>query len=321
MCTIHGLGGGVRHAIGTGSRDVSAEIGGITMLQALDMFAEDASTHIIAIVSKPPAPEVARKVLDRVCRIGKSCAVLFLGDDASQSQLPPNIIRVDTLYDAAVAAVALANGHPFAGPVHAEQWRLAPGNDARRFAPGQHLMRALYSGGTFCTEAQVLWRRLGFDVHSNSPLGSRGLQDTGIRSGQHLALDMGGDEFTVGRPHPMIGPQARIARLLEEARDPATAVIVLDIVLGHGAHPNPADALAPAIAQAKTESSRAGRHLVIVTFACGTEEDPQRLSTQQSALREAGAHVAPNSTAAAMFAGEIAVCAKIAAAKRPAGSR
>ena len=320
-CRIHGLGGGVRHAIGTGGRDVSAEIGGITMLQALALLADDAATRVIAIVSKPPAPEVARQVLDRLREIGKPSVVLFLGADLSRERFPHGIVAVSTLYDAAAAAVALAEGHAFDAPVSARQWALAPEDDARRFAPAQRYLRALYSGGTFATEAQLLWRARGFDVHSNAPVGARAPQDTRVGGGQHIALDMGGDEFTVGRPHPMIDPQPRVARLLEEAADPSTAVIVLDVVLGYGAHPDPAGALAPAIAHAKAACAREGRHLAVVSFVCGTEDDPQRLSVQQSTLREAGALVAPNSTVAAMLAGEIVACAHIDADRRRAVRR
>ncbi|MCC6868853.1 MAG: hypothetical protein IT522_08525, partial [Burkholderiales bacterium] len=158
--------------------------------------------------------------------------------------------------------------------------------------------------GTFCTEAQILWRERGLAVHSNVPIDK---SSAGAADGAgHVALDLGSDEFTVGRPHPMIDPAPRVARITDEARDPSTAVIVLDVVLGYASHPDPAGALAPAIAQAKASCARDGRHLMVIAFVCGTEEDSQRLSTQQARLRDAGALVAPSSTAAAILAGDIA---------------
>jgi FdrA protein len=112
----------------------------------------------------------------------------------------------------------------------------------------------------------------------------------------------------------MIDPTERIARLVDEARDPSTAVIVLDVVLGYGAHDDPAGALAPAIRDAKTACADAGRNLVVATFVCGTEDDPQSLSAQRATLEAAGAIVLPGSTAAARFA---AAVVEHAAARRP----
>ncbi len=309
-CRIHALGQGVRHAIGTGGRDVSAEIGGITMIQAIDLLADDPATHAIVIVSKPPAPAVARRILDRARAIDKPFVVLFLGTDLSREQLPARIVPVGTLYDAAVAAVALAQGLAYEGAARSEPWARVAEGEARRLAPGQRYLRALYSGGTFCAEGQLLWRDLGFSVRSNAAIEKGASQATSVGSGRHIALDMGSEEFTAGRPHPMIDPGPRIARFAEEARDPSTAAIVLDLVLGYGSHPDPAGAVAPAIAEAKSACARCGRDLAVVTFVCGTEDDPQRLSAQQATLREAGALVAPNSTAAAMLAGEIALRAQ-----------
>jgi FdrA protein len=315
-CQIHALGHGVRHAIGTGGRDVSAEIGGITMMQAIDLLADDAGTQAIVIVSKPPAPAVARQILDRARTIDKPFAVLFLGADLSREKLPQRIVPVATLYDAAAQAVALCGGPAAGGAAQHDEWLRAADGEAQRLAPGQRFVRALYSGGTFCTEAQLLWRQRGLVVHSNAPLDKGAAQITDVGGGQHIALDLGSDEFTVGRPHPMIDPAPRIARLTDEARDASTAVIVLDVVLGYASHPDPAGALAPAIAQAKAACVRDGRHLAVVTFVCGTEEDPQRLSAQQATLREAGALVAPSSTAAALLAGEIAMRAQAGAGAR-----
>jgi hypothetical protein len=177
----------------------------------------------------------------------------------------------------------------------------------RQFGADQRYVRALFSGGTFCTEALLLWRRLGIEAWSNEPLeAARELVHAG-ESREHTALDLGADEFTVGRPHPMIDPQPRIDRLAREASDPSVAVIVLDVVIGHGAHPDPAGALAGPIAQAKRAATAQGRHLAVIAFVTGTERDAQGLGAQQASLREAGALVAAGSTAAARLAGAIAL--------------
>ena len=301
-CRIDALGEGIRHAIGTGGRDVYAEIGGSTMRQAIDLLAADTGTRVIAIVSKPPAPEVARQVLAQLAATGKPAAVLFLGAEVPAGGLPANVVVVSNLRDAASAAVALLRGRRFIASADGEESPGLADAESQRFAAGQRFVRGLYSGGTFCTEAQLVWRDLGLRANSNTPLDK---SDAVTGGPGHLALDLGGDEFTVGRPHPMIDPAARIERILQEANDPATAVIVIDVVLGYAGHENPAGVLAPAIVQAKALCAQAGRHLSVLAFVCGTEEDPQRLSVQQALLREAGAIVLPDSTSTARVAGEI----------------
>ena len=297
-CQIHRLGEGVSHAIGTGSRDVYEEIGGTTMLQALDLLAADNGTKVIVLVSKPPSPAVQKRVLSRLAAIEKPVVVCFLGSDTTDTS-GARISVAATLQDAAVKAVALARGNRADHAAEAE-----PRLDAvaPEFAPSQRYIRALYSGGTFCSEAQVVWRRSGIDAYSNAAIDTLHRLPDGTRSREHSAIDLGGDEFTVGRPHPMIDPRMRIERLLQEATDPAVAVIVLDVVLGYGSHQDPAGALAPAIQAAKEIAAREGRHLSIICFVCGTEEDPQRLSVQQQKLQEVKARLASSSTAAAMLA-------------------
>jgi len=291
---IHRLGSGVSQAIGTGGRDVYEAIGGITMLQAIDVLAADEVTKVIAIVSKPPAAAVTEKVLKRLAAVGKPAVVLFLGSDAKGGAA--NVHTVATLFECAAQAVALATGKP----AIAEEAAKVP---TVKFAQGQRWLRALYSGGTFCTEAQLIWKPLGLHTWSNVPVDKAdALENPKQSSREHSAIDLGDDEFTVGRPHPMIDQGARIERLLKEAADPEVAVIVLDVVLGYGAHADPAGALAPAIREAKAIAARAGRELAIVAFACGTDDDPQPLRAQDKALLASGALVAQSSVAAARLA-------------------
>jgi FdrA protein len=285
-CRIDALGQGISHAIGTGGRDVREEIGGATMLQAIELLAADAGTQVIGIVSKPPAPAVARRVIEALGACGKPAVVLFLGADLSAQPLPASVTAVDTLEDAAAACVARVTGQRFAPGMPGDDDLHAAQAEARRLARGQRNIRGLFSGGTFATEAKLLWK----------PLGSG-----------HAAIDLGDDEFTVGRPHPMIDPSLRLERIASDAADPETAVIVLDVVLGYAAHDDPAGVLRPVIVRAQADAARAGRHLSVVAFVCGTEADPQSLARQQQVLRDAGAIVAAGSTAAARLAAEIAL--------------
>jgi len=294
---IHHLGGGVSHAIGTGGRDVSAAVGGRSMLAGIDALAADAATSVIVIVSKPPAPEVTPVVIERLRAAGKPAVVLFLGAAVSGGG---NIHPATTLLDAAQKAVALAGAEPAATAAK-------PGAGTTGRAPTQRYLRALFSGGTYCTEAQVIWRDAGVVTHSNVPLDkSRALADP-RSSVAHTAVDLGEDFFTVGKPHPMIDPATRIARIAAESADPETAVLLLDVVLGYGSHDDPAGALAPAIRGAQAAARAAGRTLPVVAFVCGTEEDPQRRSRQEATLVAAGAIVASSSTDAARLALTLAV--------------
>jgi hypothetical protein len=158
-------------------------------------------------------------------------------------------------------------------------------------------VRGLFSGGTFCTEAQVALKAAGIASWSNVPLDKTHALPDPNRSREHTMLDLGDDDFTVGKPHPMIDPSTRIARIAQEAADPETAVLLLDIVLGYAGHSDPAGALSEAIMQAK-----AGRDLPVVAFVCGTEEDPQVRSKQEQTLKAAGCLVAASSTQAASWA-------------------
>jgi FdrA protein len=303
-CQIHALGEGVSHAIGTGSRDVYWEIGGTTLLAGLDLLARDPATRVIAIVSKPPAQSVAERALAAARASGKPTVVLFLGAELSGGG---NIHPVATLEEAAATAVALARGER--PPSGARAVATPAGFDATiaKLVPSQRYLRGLYSGGTYCTEAQLVWRRAGISAWSNAPLEKRYALPHGAPSRDHTAIDLGADEFTVGRPHPMIDFEGRIERLAAEARDPTVAAIVLDVVLGYGAHADPAGALAPAIREAHAAAAKDGRSLLVLGFLCGTEEDPQRLPAQAAMLAESGMIPAPSSTAAAALAARAAM--------------
>ncbi|HEX6136936.1 MAG TPA: acyl-CoA synthetase FdrA, partial [Casimicrobiaceae bacterium] len=284
-CRVHALGEGVSQVIGTGGRDVYREIGGITMRQGIELLAADPETRVIGIVAKPPAPEVAKVVVECAAQAGKPCVLLFLGADLARAELPAQVVPVTTLQDAARAAVALlGQGRLDARHAEDDAWHAEDdaraGAEASRLAPGQRFLYGLYSGGTFCTEAQLVWRALGLRTRSNVPLDAADRLGDEPAVAAHRAIDFGADEFTLGRPHPMIDVTTRRDQIVDAARDPAVAALVVDVVIGYGAHADPAGTLATAIAEARGIAQKAGRHLPVVTFVCGTEEDPQRLSVQ-----------------------------------------
>jgi hypothetical protein len=303
-CLIDRLGGGVSQAIGTGGHDLSRDVGGITMLQGLAALADDAATKVIVLISKPPAPEIAARVLARAREAGKPVVVNFLGADPA-SIAASGLTPVKTLEDAALAAVALATDRK---PESCAS--ISAPLDLRPLAPGQRYVRGLYSGGTLCFEATLLLGEVLPDVYSNTPVGGARALENVWQSRAHTLIDLGDDVFTRGRPHPMIDHRLRNERLAVEAQDPQTAVILLDVVLGYGAHADPASVIAPVIEASIAQAAASGRHLAVVGFVCGTATDPQNLQRQEARLRAAGMQLAGSNAEAARLAARIVASAK-----------
>ena len=299
-CLIDQLGHGVSQAIGTGGRDLRTEVGGLTMHQGLDALAGHAGTRVIVLISKPPAPEVAVHVLESARQAGKPVVVNFLGADP-KVLAASNLHAAKTLEDAAVTAVALA-----AGRQPDDVGFAALSVDVPRPGPAQRYVRGLYSGGTFCSEAALLLSEHVAPVYSNTPIGGAEPLADIWHSRAHTLIDLGDDVFTRGRPHPMIDHRLRNERIAIEARDPQTAVLLLDVVLGYGSHPDPAAAMAPAVAAAIAQAAEAGRRLAVIGFVCGTEADPQDLKRQQATLTEAGMILTKTNAQAVRLAARIA---------------
>jgi len=299
-CLVHRLGAGISHAIGTGGHDLSARVGGITMLQGIKALAGDAQTKVLVLVSKPPAPAVARLVLAAARRCGKPVVVNFVGAPTG-SVRGANLHQAETLEDAARLAVKLLAGRSREKIQFKLNFKGIPRLSAR-----QHYVRGLFSGGTFCYEASALLGAALGEVWSNAPVDPRLRLANVHKSRGHSLVDLGDDEFTRGRPHPMIDFRLRNERILAEARDPEVAVILLDVVLGYGAHPDPAAELAPVLGKARALARKAGRKLALVGFVCGTGEDPQGLARQERALRAAGMVLAGSNAQAARLAAAIA---------------
>ena len=290
---IHQRGAGLSHALGTGGRDLSSKVGGISALHCLDLLASDPDTQVIALVSKPPDPEVASAVLRRAWSAGKPVVVDFIGHPAPAHSLG-SVHFANSLSATADLAVDLLE--------HPPERRSDPPDQKR--PSDRNYLRGLFSGGTIAQEALRGLQALLFPVFSN--LAEPRLADPLVSQG-HTLLDLGGDEFTVGRLHPMIDNDLRIRRLRREAADPQVALILLDLVLGVGAHPDPAAELAPAI-----EQVRAVGEIELGVILIGTDEDPQDKELQKSRLIEAGAQVFEDTGQAVSF-----VAARLVEGRRP----
>lgn len=302
VCRIDALGAGVSQAIGTGGRDLHEMVGGLTMLQGIKMLSEDEETKVIVLISKPPHPSVARKVLDAAKASGKPVVVHFLGADA-EDVAGDGITAAGSLAEAAEFAAAILEGRSVeknsgVDPQTEERALEA----ASLLGSGQTDVRGVFAGGTFCYEAQLALKEAGFTCESNAPIsGGRKLADKNRGTG-HSIVDMGDDEFTQGRPHPMIDPALRNERMMSEALDEKTAVVLFDVVLGYGAHEDPAQGLVELLGEIKHKLAEAGRSVVFISHVCGTKRDIQNREKVIEALKQAGVVVAASNIEAARLA-------------------
>ena len=285
-CLIARGGKGVSHGIGVGGRDLGEKVGGLMTLMAIDALDADARTTHIVIISKPPSDAVAKTVLARVAESPKTFTICFLGLDTME--LPENAVLATTLE--AAAAHALGNSLSELSPD--EEAKAA--DLAKEMAGGRRWIRALFAGGTMCAETQVIFRVAGETVQSNVPI--PGALPLGDAITGHSAIDLGADEYTVGRPHPMIEPAVRNDVLKVALAEPEAAVILLDMVIGYGAHADPAGDLADLLKGAKSGGP------VVIASVTGTEDDPQVYSEQIVKLRRAGVMVAPSNARATALA-------------------
>ncbi len=276
---IHSLGAGISHAIGAGGRDLKSDVGAITAHQALDLLARDPETKVIVLISKPPSPDVAAKLLSAAKSTGKPVVVDFIGYPPPARKLG-NLHFATSLSEAAELAV---NGN----------WELVI--DEKLPITNSYL-RGLFSGGTLAYETLLSSQAFLSPIYSNSPITNSQTLSDPLHSKCHTVIDLGDEFFMVGRLHPMIDNDLRIRRLRQEAADPEVSMILLDVVLGEGSHTNPAGELAPVIKEIREKRiggpalSRV-EGLEFVAIVIGTDDDPQNLQSQISQLQDSGVTV------------------------------
>ena len=279
-------GAGISHGIGVGGRDLSDAVGGVSTLDAIDLLATDAGTDHLILVSKPPGPRTARRVLERLAAAGKPCTAVVFG--AHDFETPPDgPVLVSTLKDAAERAT----GRPVASGFDAAA---IARREAERLEEGRRALRGLFCGGTLATEAHAVLASAGIDAATEPASPARSGSNA-----SHRVIDLGADEYTSGRPHPMIDPALRTGMLREALVDREVAVVLLDVVLGLGAHPDPARPVCDAVRAAGRAAP------AVVASVCGTGDDPQDHGRQSAMLRDAGVVVAPSNADAAATAAAI----------------
>ena len=274
-CLLDAAGVGVSQIVGVGGRDLSSAVGGLMFRQGMRMLAADDETDTLLLVSKPPAADVVRSLEEDVPD-GKRVVAAFVGWKGGEAPFEVH----DTLEGGALAAAQASPGD--VGPLEAAV------QEARARSAGRSVL-GLFSGGSLAHEAVTLLEPSLGAVAGNVGHGPA------QRDGGHAVLDLGEEEYTQGRPHPMVDLDVRLGLLEEAAADERVGCILLDVVLGQGAHPDPASGLADAVAAV-------ARRAVVLARVCGTAGDPQDAAGQEQILRAAGAVVAPSNAAAVRLA-------------------
>lgn len=291
---INRLGEGVSHAIGTGGRDLHEDVGAITMMEGIKALENNAQTEVIAVISKPPAKEVRDEVVELLHSVSKPVVAIFLGEKPTQHE--GNVYHAYTLAETAHIAVDLLRGNEVRDDNYVGNYKF----EGAELKPNQNAIKGLYSGGTLASEAAVM-------LSDALGLGSEITNEEGyvFRKDGHEIVDLGDDQYTQGKPHPMIDPETRANFIKNAAKDEQTAVVLLDFVLGYGSHNDMASALLPAIGEAMEHAKSEGRNLYFVASVCGTKNDPQDYQEHIDRLKEAGVIVKDNNDEAVRTALDI----------------
>ncbi|MDH3691617.1 MAG: acyl-CoA synthetase FdrA [Gammaproteobacteria bacterium] len=274
-------GKGISHAIGVGGRDLSNQVGAISTLMALDALDQDPTTRHVVLISKPVSTAPLKKVLKRIGRSGKTFSICLLG--AERCDLPANATQSRTLKMVAQVALGTTNKDEF------DTQRVA-----RPIPSGRNRVRGLFSGGSLCAEAQIVFKEAGEVVASNAPI--NGVALVGQTSEGHIMIDLGDDQYTRGRPHPIIDPSVRDIALVDALSDTRVGAILVDVVIGYGAHEDPAGHLVSTLNQRSHQSP------LVIASVTGTDDDPQVRKDQVATLESAGILVAPSNADAAALA-------------------
>ncbi len=292
-------GFGISQAIGTGGRDIKEQVGGMMFIASLEALKDDDETKVIVLVSKPPHPTVLKKINSKLKEISKPVVSIFLGADRSLIE-ESGAIAAETLEEAALLACAISDNLETSKVAEfLEERRVSYGSivdkEVEKISSGRKYIRGLFSGGTLCDEAQIILGKDIENIFSNRSADEKFALEDSWLSKEHTLVDLGEDEFTVGRLHPMMDFDLRNKRILQEAQDKKTAIILFDLVLGYGANIDPISEILPIIKEAQ---------IIVpdISFICsvtGTEQDPQNKNKVIEILEKNDILVMPSNAAAA----------------------
>lgn len=306
---VHQAGSGISNGIGTGSRDLSDAIGGISTMAGIEALEADPATSVLAVLSKPPGKAATVQLMERLGRCKKPVVLCLLGAEpisAGMAPGEPGHVRLASTIDEAVVLALGAVGmqEPAFLRLDADAMRRRALAQLQGMRPEQRHVRGLFAGGTLCYQSQAIFLKSGLIVHSNSPLPGMRELSSPEESRDDAFVDMGAESFVQGRPHPMIDASVRKKRLEQEGEDSTVALVLLDFILGAISSRDPVGDMLEAIRSAQDAARRRGGHLCVVASVCGTDGDAQGLEAQTRKLAEAGVLVFPSNAQAAVFCRE-----------------
>ncbi|MHC5229476.1 acyl-CoA synthetase FdrA [Enterococcus sp. LJL99] len=285
---IHRYGGGVTNAIGTGGRDLSSEVGAVSMLDGIAALNDDPDTETIVVISKPPAKEIEEKVMNALRSSKKPAVTIFLGENPTYHESA--LYHAYTLEEAAQLATKIQQGKEVD---YQPAVPLATGISLKENQTG---IRGFYAGGTLAYETAMLLEdalELTDTTHEEGYM---------LQTDEHEVIDLGDDMYTQGKPHPMIDPENRIKKIRSVVEDETIAAVLFDIVLGYGAHKNMAAELATAINEVQEELAALDRQVAFIGTIVGTDLDIQGLEKQKQILADVNVIVCENNTQAVQTA-------------------
>lgn len=309
---LDSCGTGISHAIGVGGRDMLAKNGGLMTLQAIKAFENDFQTRVVLLVSKAIDSVVRNKIINYIKKNTKKKYVLCLIGDKEDILSIDNVSFVKTIQSSVLQALKYLDVDIYE---KAQDRFIDERSNAIEFVDtisnliddNQKYIRGFFVGGTLCYESIVIIEQLmGKPIYSN--LKEHDFYIGGMdQSKEHTFIDFGTDEFTISKPHPIIDPSIRIARMLEDAKDPTVAVMIIDIILGYSTAKDTILLHSKAIKQALEIARKDNRTLSILVYMCGTDKDLADLELDN--LKDSGAKVftsnALMSTAAALIANKL----------------
>ena len=288
---IHKMGQGVSQVIGTGGRDLSAEIGGIMMSLGIEALQNDPETKVIVLISKPPSPEIEQKIIAQLDSVTKPVVINFIA--GKQTGQVGEHYFAQSLEEAARIAVKLASGQAGILPNPEGIPLIADLRDS--LSDSQKFIKGLYTGGTLANETSYVLNEAGFELRFGNE----------ENQASHAVLDLGDDFYTQGKAHPMIDPSIRAQMLKELAQDSSVAVVIMDFVHGYGSNGNPVMAMLPSIKEYKKQKEERGESAIIIASVCGVEDDPQDFHEALENLKSAGVITFPSNFQAAKFVAEL----------------
>jgi hypothetical protein len=274
------------------------------MIRSLTYLIEDPDTKVIVLISKPPHPESAEKIFDILHGCEKPVVVYFLGRDLPK----PNVQCVflaSTLEHAANMAVSLSRDETPGDASSYDNLRPLAQEMQNKLGKQQRYVRGLFSGGTHNEEAILILGDMISPIHANVSFGGSILMDDVRISTGHSLVDIGDEYFTLGKPHPIVDPSVICERLIQEANDPQTAVLLFDILLGYGANADPVGIIGPTLEKINNRLKAQGRQICMIVAINGTDKDPQGLKNQIAQFEALGVKVMTSTSGAATLAGLI----------------